>query len=334
MRGAQALDMLLDRQTGSWTFPLVYRAFQHEPFAAAADLGIRAGALARDWVASLSSCGRSTPMAAGRTAVSWRSGGRGRPLLLLNGWTASGLVWPAEWVAHLERRFRVIRPDNRGTGSSGDMSAPFTIADLADDAHRVLEAHCADRAIVLGLSMGGMIAQELALRHPDSVSHLVLVGTRPPTPAHVPAEFATLAGALRPPEKGRSLEEHYRVKWSQACAPGFPERNPHLMQEIVGQILRRPTPRSVVYAQACAVAAWRGPRRLGSLDVPTVVVHGDQDPLMPVGNGVRLARLIPGAEYVELPGVGHLVPHEAGPILAGIVERCDDRTERTSCAPH
>ena len=69
-----------------------------------------------------------------------------------------------------------------------------------------------------------------------------------------------------------------------------------------------------------AIAAWHGPRRLAAIACPTTVVHGDADPLMPVGNGMRLARLIPGARYVELAGVGHLPPLEAGDALADVME--------------
>ena len=81
----------------------------------------------------------------------------------------------------------------------------------------------------------------------------------------------------------------------------------------------RVTPRQRVFDQVRAIRSWRGAARLGRLDVPTTVVHGSRDPLIPVGNGMRLSRLIPGAEYVELAGVGHLVPHEAGAALLGLL---------------
>ena len=76
-------------------------------------------------------------------------------------------------------------------------------------------------------------------------------------------------------------------------------------------IARRPTPRFAVLDQARAIAAWHGAHRLRRLTAPTTVVHGAEDPLIPVRNGMRIAQLIPGARYVELPGVGHLVPYEA-----------------------
>jgi pimeloyl-ACP methyl ester carboxylesterase len=120
-----------------------------------------------------------------RPVVHWHDGGRGPALLLLNGWSASGLVWPESWLARLEERYRVIRIDNRGTGWSRSAPYPFTIADMADDARDVLRACRIDRAAVLGQSMGGMIAQELAIRHGGFVGKLVLAATRPPAPAYV-----------------------------------------------------------------------------------------------------------------------------------------------------
>jgi pimeloyl-ACP methyl ester carboxylesterase len=253
--------------------------------------------------------------------VHWHVSGSGEPLLLLNGWTASGLVWPSPWLRRLEQHYRVIRIDNRGSGFSRHAPSPFTIADLADDARRVLRRCGVPSATVLGFSMGGMIAQELAHRHPEFVSSLVLVGTRPPTPAQVPADRAALAAAMQPPAPGQSPADHVRVTWGRLAAPGFAEEHPHILDELVAQVLRRPTPRACVLAQVRAIAGWHGPHRCAHIKVPTVVVHGTRDPLMPVGNGMRLARLIPRAEYVELAGVGHLVAHEAGGELGQVLAR-------------
>ena len=99
------------------------------------------------------------------SAANWFSRGEGEAVLLINGWSASGIAWPAAWLDELTGRYRVIRLDNRGTGWSRTAPTPFTIGDLADDARDVLKAAGVRRARVLGLSMGGMIAQELALRH-------------------------------------------------------------------------------------------------------------------------------------------------------------------------
>jgi len=209
-------------------------------------------------------------------------------VLLLNGWTASGLVWPGDWLARLERRYRVVRVDNRGTGWSRTAPAPFTIGDMAEDAAEVLRGIGAGPATVLGLSMGGMIAQELALRHPELVGQLVLVGTRPPARSYIPAAAPVLDRELdhllgSAPARQTSLEAFYRSIWEPQCAPGFADCRPELFDELVAQIVTRPTPRAAVINQLRAIAAWSGSSRLATIKAPTVVVHGALDELMPVG---------------------------------------------------
>jgi 3-oxoadipate enol-lactonase len=268
--------------------------------------------------------GRGWAAVAGRRLpVFWHEAGKGAPVLLLNGWTASGLLWPRGWLQRLEAGHRVVRIDNRGTGWSRTAAAPFTIGDMADDAAAVLRATGAGPATVLGLSMGGMIAQELAIRHPGLVRRLVLVGTRPPAPAHVPAAPQVLerelGQLLHTPRRGEPLAAYFRSVWEPQSAPGFAERHAPLFEELAEQIVERVTPRPAVINQLRAISAWSGPRRLRSITAETIVVHGLLDELAPVGNGMRLARLISGARYVELPGVGHLVPLEAPEALIAAI---------------
>jgi 3-oxoadipate enol-lactonase len=255
-----------------------------------------------------------------RPAVNWHHSGRGRALLLLNGLASSGLVWPDAWLRRLEQHYHVIRVDNRGTGWSRSAPNPFTIGDLADDARDVLEACGIARATVLGLSLGGMIAQEFAIRHPAMVEKLVLVGTRPPTPAQVPSSGDSLLSLLQTPPRSGDLEGFFLSIWGDLAAPGFAADHPDVMAELADQITRRIPPRSGLLNQGRATWSWHGVARLRAITAPTTVVHGDRDPLIPVGNATRLARLIPNATYVELPGVGHLVPQEAGHALLQVLE--------------
>jgi 3-oxoadipate enol-lactonase len=254
----------------------------------------------------------------GSTAF-WHESGSGPTLLLINGWTASGLMWPQRFVERLERSFRVLRVDNRGTGYSRSAPAPYTLADLADDAAAVLRARGGgEPAAVLGISMGGMVAQELAMRHPALVGSLFLVATRPPSPAHVQAPPERFSAAFDRPPSGRAIDDHLREMWGRFVGPGFVDDGA-LHHELVDQIMRRPTPLAAVQTQARAMASWWGSGRLRSITARTTVVHGSSDPLMPVGNGMRLARLTPNARYIELDGVGHLPPIEVPDRLADIV---------------
>lgn len=281
-------------------------------FARTVNSGIRWEAWARPLVQRGSTSSRST-------TVNVHVTGDGPPVVLVNGWTASGLVWPERLVEALSERFTVARVDNRGTGWSRRMPRPYTIADLADDVRAVID-DLGGPCVVVGLSMGGMIAQELALRHPDHVAHLVLLGSRPPIPEVTlpPPRMSTLM--LDNPRPGEPLDEFMRSRWGLTTAPGFAEAHPEVVDELAGAIVARVTPRGAVQDQARAIAGWSGAHRLRNLRVPATVVHGELDPLSPVRNGMRLAQLIPGARYVELAGVGHLVPYEAPDVVRREVE--------------
>jgi 3-oxoadipate enol-lactonase len=246
-----------------------------------------------------------------RPQVYWRQSGAGPALVLLNGWSASGIAWPRAWVRELEHDFRVIRVDNRGSGYSRFADTPFTLADMADDVAAVIEAAGHERATVLGLSMGGMIAQEFALRHPARLEALMLVGTRPPAPADVLPPWSQLGELLRPQNRRERLDDYMRRLWAGAVAEGFAEREPAAIEELIAQIIARPTTREMLTHQLRAVSGWAHPERLAGIAAPTVVVSGAVDPFVPPANGRRLAELIPEARYVELPGVGHLAPLEA-----------------------
>lgn len=252
--------------------------------------------------------------------VNWHEGGAGPALLLLNGWTASGLVWPESWLRRLEERHRVIRVDNRGTGWSRSAPYPFTIAELADDARNVLRACGIDHATVLGVSMGGMIAQELAVRHREVVDKLVLVATVPPIPAQIPPNSNAGPARMEPPPRGADLREFFIAMWGAMAGEDFAAQHPDVIAEVADQVMRRVTPRRAVLTQARAMWSWHGASRIRRISAPTTVMHGNRDRLIPVGNGMRLARLIPDADYVELPGVGHLVPQEAGDALLQVLE--------------
>ncbi|MCD2197650.1 alpha/beta hydrolase [Actinomycetospora endophytica] len=260
-----------------------------------------------------------------RRGVHAQVGGRGPSLVLLNGIGASGLLWPRAWVDQLERTHHVIRPDARGTGGSSGAVEPFTVADLADDVAAVLDRADVATATVLGLSMGGMVAAELALRHRERVERLVLVSTIPPAPAHVPTAFyGPLYGPMARLAAGylgggrRARAELLARFYLRTCSPAFVP-DAALVDELADQLAVTGTPVAGVAAQARAVVAWRGPERLTRIDRPTTVIAGRDDPVVKPRNGRRLAALVPGADCLELAGVGHLVPWEAPEALLGVL---------------
>lgn len=248
--------------------------------------------------------------------TTWHDGGQGQVLLMINGFTASGLAWPSSLVRRLERRYRVIRIDNRGTGWARDAPGPFTIADMADDARDVLDALGVDRAVVYGMSMGGMIGQEFAIRHPDRIERLVVSSTIPPAPSFVPSTHGlTLAGSLYGADDDVDQPSHDQLNeaarvWLQFSAAGF-EPLEEVLHEMGRSALTRVTPRRGAVLQARAIYAWADPSRLRRITTPTTVLHGAADHVIPPVNAQRIAGLIPHAKLVEVLGAGHLLPWEA-----------------------
>lgn len=244
--------------------------------------------------------------------VRWRSRGSGTmTVVLINGFGASSIGWPREWVRTLADDARVIMPDNRGSGWSQAVEAPFTVRDMADDVIDVLDDAEVERAVLMGLSMGGMIAQEVALAAPERVAALCLVGTRPPAPKFTPPSASAAFALMRPLLPWDSLSNFYRRLWTAAAAPGFAERHPDRIEELVSQCIERPTPRAMLTNQMRALVAWGHAERLTRIAAPTVVVHGERDLFAPSANAAALAELIPGARLTLLADVGHLVPLEA-----------------------
>jgi 3-oxoadipate enol-lactonase len=228
--------------------------------------------------------------------------GSGETLLLHQGLGQGSWAWRFQ-VPVFARRFRTIVFDTRGTGRSPVPSEPYGIADLADDAERILHGRAAH---VVGFSMGGYVALTLALEHPELVRSLVLAGTgaggpgRVPRPANVRDAFES--ALLLPAEEAR------RATMPYTFSAGWPERNPERFEEILAATLEHPTPRSTIEAHIAACYRFYDTAiEVERIDVPALVVHGSEDLIVPPENGRRLARRLPNARYVELPGRGHNV---------------------------
>lgn len=243
-------------------------------------------------------------------------GGEGPALVLLNGWTSPGTVWRHSLLSDLQKRFLVIRPDNRGTGLS--YGNPTSLAAMATETVGALDRLGVAEFVLAGASMGGMIAQELALLAPDRVRGLVLVASAPPHPAQIGPSSEMMAGISKR-RLGVSMRQFVIESWSSLTAPGFFEREPELASELTRLVLKTPTPMAASLAQALAIKRFAGPERLGAITAPTVVVHGARDPLLVIENARRLVERIAGAELCELATVGHLVAWEDPARLSEIV---------------
>jgi 3-oxoadipate enol-lactonase len=228
--------------------------------------------------------------------------GSGFPLLLINGLGSDHLEWLHQ-IPAFGACFRVLVFDNRGTGSTEVPPGPYTTAQMADDAAALLAALGVPRAHVLGVSLGGMIAQEVALRHPDRVDGLVLGCTGPGGGLSVrPSPEAMAAFVLA---KGEDPEAELRrmlpFLYTDACIRDLPG-------EIEGFVRRRldhPTPREGYLAQLSAAVTHDASSRLGKIRSRTLVITGDADRLVNWENSLRLAGRIPGAVLAVLPGAPH-----------------------------
>jgi pimeloyl-ACP methyl ester carboxylesterase len=256
------------------------------------------------------------------------------PPVLLVGVTM--LSWPAELCAALAGRY-VVRYDLRDAGQStfADPDAPaYGLRDLVTDASGLLLALGLGRAHVAGLGVGGFIAQLLALDHPGQVASLTLVSARPVAPGpvdpdlpgHAP-EMGKLFGRPAPDWADRESVADYMTGSARVMAGsrGFSEQDARATARAVfdragrTEKAQRASHIGSMFAAMDCQPRWR--ERLGEISVPTLVIHGDEDPFFPLGNGEALAAAIPGATLLTLPGIGHGVPRAAWPEVTNALLR-------------
>jgi len=238
--------------------------------------------------------------------------GSGDPLALIMGFSGSMRGWGEPFINGIEKRFRTILIDNRGTGESDKPDVPCTIATMADDVAVVLDAAKIDRAHIYGISMGGMIAQEFALRHPSRVRGLVLGCTMCGMAHSAPTNPENVAKLI--PQPGMSPEEAARVAFSVACGTAFlnSKHGQDFINLQLAESAKYPlTPMHTFQRQMEAVQGWDSYDRLSQIKAPTLIFHGDDDKLLPHGNADILYKRIAGSKVHILKGIGHMFFWEA-----------------------
>jgi pimeloyl-ACP methyl ester carboxylesterase len=255
--------------------------------------------------------------------------GSGEPLVLIMGIGAQMVMWDARFRAALVARgFQVIRFDHRDIGGSTRLNhlpvprplptitrgffglpveAPYTLSDMARDVTGLLDGLGIDRAHVVGVSMGGMIAQHLAIEHPTRIASLTSImsttGGR-----YVPKPRA-VRGLLTP--MGKTVEEvetRFLAMWKVIGSPAYPPDEARLRGVAREAFARGISPRGFLRQLAAIMASGDRTKRLAGVRAPTVVLHGHEDPLVPRAAGRATARAIPGARFIEFPGMGHDLP--------------------------
>lgn len=255
-------------------------------------------------------------------------------MLLIMGFGAQLTLWPMELVeALVARGFRVIRYDNRDIGLSHKFHGvkapglvkltllgklgirprvPYTLADMADDGAGLLDALGIEAAHIVGASMGGMIAQHFAVRHPRRTRSLTSIFSTTGNPKLPPARREAMDVLIKRP---RSTEEAVLVEHGMLLArtigsPGFPAAEDRLRANVTTSVRRSVYPEGPTRHLAAIVADGDRRKLLARIAVPTLVLHGEDDPLIPVEGGRDTAAAIPGARLKTIPGWGHDLPIE------------------------
>jgi pimeloyl-ACP methyl ester carboxylesterase len=274
----------------------------------------------------------------------------GRPLLLIMGLGGQMTMWDEGFCEALaERGHYVVRFDNRDVGlstkfdaagvpnvmelmmqsASGKMPAvPYTLDDMADDTAGLLDALGLDTAHVCGASMGGMIAQTLAIRHGGRLRSLVSIMSSTGDPSLPQAKPEAMAVLMAPPPTDRagSLDAAVRT-WRTIGSPGFPF-DEEKIRERAGRFFDRSFhPQGVVRQLAAILAHGSRAAKLRDVTAPTLVIHGADDPLVPLAGGRHTAEAIPGAELLVIPGMGHDLPEGAWPTLVGAISEHTAKAE-------
>ncbi|MDQ1681035.1 MAG: hypothetical protein QOI42_1894 [Frankiaceae bacterium] len=248
------------------------------------------------------------PLTATRPELYFEDRGAGDPLLLITGFAVSSAVMEP-LVDLYGTRLRCVAYDHPGSGRSSKRTVPLSTAALAASATRVLDELGIAAAHVAGVSMGGIVAQELALRFPHRVRGLILMGTNPSgllSPRADPRKVATAAAGI----VSGSLRRRRLWLGPAVFSRGFLAREPDLAEALLRSVTDHPAPPWGIAGQLCATGFHDRVADLHRIRAPTLVLHGERDILVPVSNAHRLAEAIPDADLHVFPGVGHAFEYE------------------------
>jgi len=266
-----------------------------------------------------------------------------RPLVLIMGLGAQMILWDEEFCEALAaREFFVVRFDNRDVGLSTKLDAagvpnvftalqaaatnqpidaPYTLNEMADDTIGLMEALGIERAHVVGASMGGMIAQTLAIRHPSrllSMTSIMATTGNPEVPPATPQAMSVLLTPV-PSEREAYVERSLR-SWRVIGSPGFPFDEERVRRRAGRSFDRAFHPAGVARQLVAIIASGNRKEALRAVATPALVIHGAADPLAHVRGGHDTAEAIPGAELLIIEGMGHDLPRGAWPRIIDAID--------------
>ena len=268
-------------------------------------------------------------------------------LLLVRGLGTQMIQWPESFIDALARERNVILFDNRDVGKSqkfdaagvpdlaklmsgGTGGVPYLLKDMAADAIGVLGAFDVGSAHIFGMSMGGMIVQQMAADFPERVRSLIsMMSTSgdPSLPPPTPAAMAVLMEAPERPDDRECVVEHGLAGRRVIGSPGYPDTDEAVRDELGRAFDRCRHPEGVARQMAAISASGSRVEILKGITVPTLVIHGADDPLVKLEGGRDTARHIPGAALEVIDGMGHDLPVGLVPRLVDLILRHTDKAE-------
>lgn len=243
--------------------------------------------------------------------------GRGPAVCLINGYRLGSAAWPPSFIHRLAERCSVLSFDNRGTGRSDKPSDGYDFATMAQDVAELLDQLQLSRVHLFGFSMGGAIAQQFAIQHPDRLGRLVLFGTFCGGIWAEPASYDVFRRLLTRPDQ--TPEQAARQAWPVTYSAEYLAANPAAVEQQMWRELEHPTPMFVGQRQMEALRNFDSYRNLPRIGVPTLVVTGTDDLLVKPRNSQILASRIPNSRLELLADLGHRAIWEAPEEIADLV---------------
>lgn len=228
------------------------------------------------------------------------------PLVLIGGWASYRWIW-FQQVPSFRKKYRCIVFDNRGAGRSSKPDYPYTMEMFAADTVGLMGALYIENAHILGISMGGLIAQQIAISYPEKVRSLIISSSHFGGPNHVPMDDKTMALLIALPTETISKEQAREMRLQATFSPQFLQKNRELMEQIDAWAEEHPTPVFAQVHQSSATAAFNSEAELNKITAPTLILHGDNDRAVPTKNGELLAERISTSKLKIIEDASHFV---------------------------
>ena len=242
------------------------------------------------------------------TRIFYEIHGKGFPVVLIPGLTENSDWWDERLINELSKYWMVVLHDNRGTGRS-ENNNDYTLKDLAEDIVTLMNLLNFDKAHVIGHSMGGMIAQDLVLNHPERICKLILYSTSCGGSKYVPPSRDVLK-MLMADKKGKTPREIVKDSLKIMFTDEFSKNNPKQMEKFIDKVMIARISYREYMRQMKAIFRFKSCRRLKSVSTPTLVIHGKKDVLSPYQNAENISKLIPGAQMKIFENSAHMIFEE------------------------